>query len=156
MQKIKNYFNTNTGFSLLAIGWVFLAIILPILIINNNYHLFVKGEDKTIVFTGWALVVLIIAFVGVYALLSYIISAYENKWRYWVQILKGFQKVILPLILFYLACDIAYTNIETIKNVVWWIMFSEILAILINPFPHWVYKRKNADTREIFGLGGKD
>lgn len=148
MKKIKDYFNSNTGFSILALCWVALAVIAPIICINDKYKLFEKTDDR-IKFTGWFLVILIIVFIGLYALCNYIISAYSTKWRYWIQILKGIQKIVLPLALFYLACDVANENIVNIKIITLEIILCESLAILINPFPHFVYTHKVKDIKDI-------
>lgn len=147
--KIKAYFESNTGFSLLAIGWILFTLIIPILVINNNYHLWVK-DDSGLRFTGWALVCILIAFVVIYAFISYIISAFSVKYRTWVKLLKGFKNIILPLILLYILSDIASENIITIKSCLWWIMISEAIGVIINPFPYWVYKHKVKDTKEMY------
>ena len=159
MQDLKNkaidVVKKESTFCCLAIGWLFFAIILPIIFINNKYHLFVKSDDN-LKFTGWALVALLIIFIGLYALCNYIISAYSVKYRTWVKLLKGFQRILLPLLVLFFMCRIISSNIDTIENVIMNITISEAIAIIINPFPYFVYKHKNADTREVYGLGGKD
>ena len=159
MQDLKNkaidFFKRESTFCCLAIGWLFFAIILPIIFINNKYHLFIKGDD-TLKFTGWAIVALLILFVGLYALCSYIIDAYSVKYRTWVKLLKGFQRIILPLLILFFMCRIINTNIDKIESLILEIILSESFAIIINPFPYFVYKHKNADTREVYGLSGKD
>lgn len=154
--QIKEFTKRESTFLCLAAGWFLFAIILPILAVNHKYHLFVKAEADTIRFTGWILVGLIILFAGLYALCSYIIEAYSVKYRWWVKWLKGFQRIILPLILMYLAADLIADNIADIKKILWWITLSEIIAIIINPFPKWIYQHKNKDLRETYGLGGHD
>lgn len=159
MQDLKNklidFAKKESTFCCLAIGWILFAIILPIIFINNKYKLFVKTEDE-LRFTGWALVGLLILFIGLYALCSYIISAYSVKYRTWVKILKGFQRIILPLLLVFFMCGIINNNIERIQTLLLEIIISEAIAIIINPFPYFVYKHKNADTREVYGLNGQD
>lgn len=158
MQDLKNkaieFAKKESTFCCLAIGWIVFAIILPIIFVNNKYHLFVKEDELR--FTGWAIVGLLILFIGLYALCSYIISAYSVKYRIWVKLLKGFQRIILPLLIMFFMCRIISDNIDTIENVILNITISEAIAIIINPFPYFVYKHKNADTREVYGLGGKD
>lgn len=153
--KIIDFAKRESTFCCLAVGWLFFAMILPIILINNKYHLFVKNED-TLKFTGWALVGLLILFIGLYALCSYIIDAYSVKYRTWVKILKGFQRIILPLMILYFMCGMINNNIDKIENIILGIIISESIAIIINPFPYFVYKHKNADTREVYGLNGKD
>ena len=159
MQDLKNkiidFAKKESTFCCLTIGWILFAIILPIIFINNKYHLFIKGED-TLKFTGWALVGLLILFIGLYALCSYVIDAYSVKYRTWVKLLKGFQRIILPLLLLFFMCRIINTNIDKIETLILEIIISEALAIIINPFPYFVYKHKNADTREVYGLNGQD
>jgi len=158
MQDLKNklvdFAKRESTFLCLAVGWLFFAIILPIIFINNKYHLFVK--EDTLKFTGWALVALLILFIGLYALCSYIIDAYSVKYRTRVKLLKGFQRIILPLLILFFMCNIISNNIDTIETLLLEIIISEAVAIIINPFPYFVYKHKNADTREIYGLQGKD
>ena len=153
--KIIEFAKKESTFLCLAVGWVFFAIILPIILINNKYHLFVKYNDEY-KFTGWTLVALLVLFIGLYALCSYIIDAYSVKYRTWVKILKGFQRIILPLLILFFMCNIISKNIADIENLILGIMISEAVAIIINPFPYFVYKHKNADTREVYGLNGKD
>ena len=153
--KIIEFAKKESKFLCLAVGWLFFSIVLPIILINNKYHLFVKNEGD-LRFTGWALVGLLILFIGLYALCSYIIDAYSVKYRTWVKLLKGFQRIILPLIVLYLMCGIINTNIDKIENIILGIIISESIAIIINPFPYFVYKHKNADTREVYGLNGND
>ena len=159
MQDLKNKFidfaKRESTFLCLAVGWLFFAMILPIIFINNKYHLFVKTNDE-VKFTGWALVGLLILFIGLYALCNYVIDAYSVKYRTWVKLLKGFQRIILPLLLLFFMCRIINTNIDKIETLILEIIISEALAIIINPFPYFVYKHKNADTREVYGLNGQD
>lgn len=159
MQDLKNKFidfaKRESTFLCLAVGWLFFAIILPIIFINNKYKLFVK-TDGDLRFTGWALVGLLVLFIGLYALCSYVIDAYSVKYRTWVKLLKGFQRIILPLLILFFMCGIINTNIQKIENLILEIIISESIAIIINPFPYFVYKHKNADAREVYGLGGKD
>lgn len=158
MQDLKNklidFAKKESTFCCLAIGWILFAIILPIIFINNKYHLFVKTDELR--FTGWSLVALLILFIGLYALCSYIISAYSVKYRTWVKILKGFQRIILPLLLVFFMCGLINNNIERIQTLLLEIIISEAIAIIINPFPYFIYKHKNADTREVYGLNGQD
>lgn len=159
MQDLKNkiidFAKRESTFCCLAVGWILCAIILPIIFINNKYHLFIKGDDN-LKFTGWALVALLVLFIGIYALCSYIIDAYSVKYRTWVKLLKGFQRIILPLIVLYLMCSLINQNIDKIETLLLEIIISESFAIIINPFPYFVYRHKNADTREVYGLNGKD
>ena len=135
--KIVDFAKKESTFCCLAIGWLFFAIILPIICINGKYHLFVKG-DGNLKFTGWALVGLLILFIGLYALCSYIIDAYSVKYRTWVKLLKGFQRIILPLIVLYLMCGLINQNIDKIETLLLEIIISESFAIIINPFPYFV------------------
>ena len=151
--KLIDFSKKESTYCCLAIGWLFFAIILPIICINGKYHLFVKG-DGNLKFTGWALVGLLILFIGLYALCSYIIDAYSVKYRTWVKLLKGFQRIILPLLILFFMCGIINSNIDKIENLLLEIIISESVAIIINPFPYFVYKHKNADTREVYGLNG--
>lgn len=153
-KKIIEFAKKESTFCCLAIGWLFFAVILPIIFINNKYHLFVKEDELR--FTGWAIVGLLILFIGLYALCSYVISAYSVKYRTWVKLLKGFQRILLPLILLFFVCGLINNNIDRIQTLLLEIIISEAIAIIINPFPYFVYKHKNADTREVYGLEGKD
>ena len=154
--QIKEFAKKESTFLCLAAGWVLFAIIIPILAVNHKYHLFIRTEENGVRFTGWILVAFIILFAGLYALCSYVIEAYSVKYRTWVKLLKGFQRIILPLILMYLLTDLIADNINDIKKVLWWIIASEIIAVIINPFPYFIYKHKNKDLREVYGLQGKD
>jgi len=153
-KKIIDFAKKESTFCCLAIGWFLFAVILPIIFINNKYHLFVKEDELR--FTGWAIVGLLILFIGLYALCSYVISAYSVKYRTWVKLLKGFQRILLPLILLFFVCGLINNNIDRIQTLLLEIIISEAIAIIINPFPYFVYKHKNADTREVYGLNGKD
>ncbi len=153
-KKIIDFAKKESTFCCLAIGWFLFAVILPIIFINNKYHLFVKEDELR--FTGWAIVGLLILFIGLYALCSYVISAYSVKYRTWVKLLKGFQRILLPLILLFFVCGLINNNIDRIQTLLLEIIISEAIAIIINPFPYFVYKHKNADTREVYGLEGKD
>ena len=152
MQDLKNKFidfaKRESTFLCLAVGWLFFAMILPIIFINNKYHLFVKGDDG-LRFTGWGIVAILIGFIVLYVLLWYIVDAFSVKYRPIIKVIKGFQRVLLPLIVLCLMCDIISKNIGTIENVLWNITISEAIAIVINPFPYFVYKHKVKDAREI-------
>ena len=155
IEKIKKAYNSKPGFIISAISWLVLAGVLPIIFINTKYPLFKKVEGE-LKFCGWALIALLIAFACAYALCAYIIKAFSVKYRFWVKLLKGFQKVILPLAIVYLAMDVASKNIANIKYVLALTIISEIMAIIINPFPKWSYQHNVADTRSVYGLGGKN
>lgn len=153
-KKIIDFAKRESTFCCLMVGWFLFAVILPIIFINNKYHLFVKEDELR--FTGWAIVGLLILFIGLYALCSYVISAYSVKYRTWVKLLKGFQRILLPLILLFFVCGLINNNIDKIQTLLLEIIISEAIAIIINPFPYFVYKHKNADAREVYGLEGED
>ena len=73
----------------------------------------------------------------------------KTKYFWWKQILVGFAKVILPLIVCYAGLTWLAHNVELLKEFVLVTIGCESIAICVNPFPKWCFDNNIEGLAEI-------
>lgn len=115
------------------------ALVIPMIYLTIRFNLFTVTKTRSL----WALIVVAL-FLGVAGvLIKYYLDGMKAKYSLLKQILEGFVKVILPLIIA-LACTIfIYLKAESILNnmtlfieALCVIICCEAVAIVINPLPN--------------------
>ncbi len=79
----------------------------------------------------------------------YCIASLKTKYFWWKQILVGFAKVILPLIVCYFIVTWLAENMAILKEVLLVVIAFESVAIIVNPFPKWCFDNNIEGLVEI-------
>lgn len=113
------------------------AALAPVVYLIVRFNLFqTKSEIQINLWT----IVAVIVLVGVLStIIHYCIASLKTKYFWWKQILVGFVKVILPLILILFVVTWLAENMVIMQEVLKVIILCEAVAIVINPFPKWCF-----------------
>ncbi len=130
-------------FFIKLILWLFFAAAVPIMTIVDKYDMIKNGTLK---YTGWAILVFIIAFIFIAVICSYISKIF--KWSMALQIFNGVRLVLVPLLFMLIGVDLIVSNIANVKYILVVSFISEAIAIPLNPFPKWLYMKNISDLRE--------
>ncbi len=130
-------------FIIRSILWVFFCLLIPIYVIANNYKLTNDSPSK---YTVWALIIGVLLFIFFSVVLGYVLKLLEFSMLH--QVLSGVKKVILPLLIIYISITAIVDSADVLKHVLKWIIFSEVIAIPINPFPNQIHKVKLKRLKE--------
>lgn len=123
--------------------WLFFAAVVPIMAIVDKYDMIKNGTLK---YTGWAILVFIIAFIFITVICGYISKIF--KWSMPLQIFNGVRLVLVPLLFVLIGVDLIVSNIANVKYILVVAFISEAIAIPLNPFPKWLYMKNISDLRE--------
>jgi hypothetical protein len=130
-------------FFIKLILWLFFAAAVPIMAIVDKYDMIKNGTLK---YTGWGILVFIIAFIFISVICGYIAKIF--KWSMALQIFNGVRLVLVPLLFMLIGVDLIVSNIANVKYILVVAFISEAIAIPLNPFPKWLYMKNISDLRE--------
>lgn len=127
--------------------------VLPFIFIAWRYDIFrvEKEVSAKVSLTGWGFIAIVIAFF----FFRYIYKTLKSimPYSYAYQIINGFLKVILPLILVYIVASGIAKSINLFKQALSVTIICEIVAIFVNPFPKFLHDKgveKNEDIMDLF------
>lgn len=127
--------------------------VLPFIFIAWRYDIFrvEKEVSAKVSLTGWGFIAIVIAFF----FFRYIYKTLKSimPYSYACQIINGFLKVILPLILVYIVASGIAKSINLFKQALSVTIICEIVAIFVNPFPKFLHDKgveKNEDIMDLF------
>lgn len=133
-----------------AIAFILFSAVVPILIINQKFKLFSATDKK---FTGWGLIVILIVFLATNYILKMLVDIINSP--YAKQLVSGIRKVLLPLLILILIVG----SIDKYSKEVMWVLrgiiVSELLAILVNPFPYLARNSKDKRFKELIRNANK-
>ena len=119
----------------------------PAIYLIIRFNLF---EKKNMVEMNLWLVLAVIVFASVLSvIIYYCVSAIKTRYFWWKQLLVGFVKVILPLIVLLAVTTWLSNNISLFKEFIIVTICFESLAIIINPFPKWCFDNNVDGLAEI-------
>ena len=121
-----------------AIIWALFACVIPVAFIGWRYDLFKKASSLQL--SGWGLIGVVIVFVFLYVVVKYVRAGFP-EWSMTKQIVNGIVKVVLPLGALLAICIGLRNNIDTFIQALSCVLISEVIAIPVNPFPEWVWKK---------------
>lgn len=127
-----------------AIAFIFFSAIAPILIINYKFKLFSATDKK---FTGWGLIVILIVFLATNYILKMLVDIINSP--YAKQLVSGIRKVLLPLLILILIVGSIDKYSKEVMYVLRGITISELIAILVNPFPYLARKSKDKHLKDV-------
>lgn len=148
----KPFLSTKTCFWLRFVGWILLALIIPCGVIIWKFNLFQVSTKQSITFGGWGIICVIILFFVVRAMINYVRKGLPYSMA--TQLLNGFVKVLLPIIVIMIVGYILLTTFsEGLTNfliVMGIILGCEAIAIPLNPFPKLIHDKKLDETKGLF------
>ena len=121
-----------------AILWSLFSCVVPVFFIGWRYDLFKKVGSLQL--SGWGLIAIVIVFVFLYVVVKYIRAGFV-EWSMTKQIINGVVKVVLPLGVVLAVAIAIRNNLDVFIQALSCTLMSEVIAIPINPFPEWVWKR---------------
>ena len=121
-----------------VIIWSLFSCVIPVLFIGFRYDLFRKASALQL--SGWGLIAVIIIFVFLYVLIKYIRAGF-TEWSMLRQIVDGVVKVVLPLGAILAIAISVKNNLDIFIQALSCVMICEVIALPINPFPEWVWKK---------------
>jgi hypothetical protein len=134
--------------------WTILSVIIPVAVIFTQYELFAERSSTTKI-TGWGLIALISLGGGVFYIVKSLADAEHNPWVNGM--IKGFTRIILPLLAVYLLTGIIAFNLEKIRVILVVTMLAEGIALPINPLPQYVAeKKKKRKMQETIGISSEE
>ncbi len=144
-EKFVEIWNGKVLFIPRLIAWIVCVGIIPVLLINSQFVLFTRNTEG-IDFNAWGLIAVLILAITTYAIIGYIVKAFE--YSFFIQILNGVRKVLIWIALAYFACQLIVDNIYKIQYILKWSFVSVAIGIIINPLPRWSYKFKYKRIKE--------
>lgn len=121
-----------------AIIWSVFAWIIPVCFIGWRFDIFSKASSFSL--SGWGLIAVVITFIFALTVVKYIKAGFK-EWSFVKQIIMGVVKIIIPLGALLGICIAIKTNIEVFIQALGVVLFSEGIAIFVNPFPKWVWEK---------------
>lgn len=104
----------------------------------------------------WFIIILAIAVLGGAFLIKYYLDGMKTKYSYLKQILEGFIRVILPIVIilagalwFKSKATWLVENTNLLIEILSVILASELIAIIINPLPKWAFDNNIDGLAEI-------
>ena len=82
-------------------------------------------------------------------IIYYCVALIKTKYFWWKQIVVGFAKVILPLIICYVGVTWLANNIKLLQEFLIITICCESIAIVVNPFPKWCFENNVDGLVEI-------
>lgn len=139
-------------FTIKLILFLFFSIIVPCAYITIRFNLFTSKNAISL----WGIIIICLIFLTISVLIKYYLAGMKTKWSYLKQLLEGFCKIILPIIVILVItiflkmklqwlCD----NMNLFIEVLIVILASEIIAVVINPLSKWAFDNNVQGLIEI-------
>lgn len=130
--------NERTIFIVRIILWSLFACVIPVLFIGWRYDIFNKVGSLQL--SGWGLIAIIIIAVFLYAIVKYIRAGFV-EWSMVKQVINGICRIVVPLGTLLAVCICLRNSLNIFIQALSCVLISEIVAIPLNPFPEWVWKK---------------
>lgn len=125
--------------------WAVFACILPAAFIVYRFDLF-SGNKASI--GGWGIFAILIVAVFIISLLNYIRKGLPYSMT--SQCIKGFCKVILPLLAVLLIVWCIRNNLDAFIQSIGCVIVCETIAVPINPMPKWIHDNMSEEEQKKF------
>ena len=125
-------------FVIRVILWTLFACIIPVCFIGWRYNLF--GKVGGLQLSGWGLIAVVIVFAFLYVVVKYIRAGFV-EWSMLKQVVNGIVRVVLPLGTLLAICINLRNSLDVFIQALSLVLFCEIIAIPLNPFPQWIWVR---------------
>ena len=144
--------NSKKIFIARVITFCLFGCILPFIFIAWRYDIFRVSSDVSpkVSLTGWGFIAILIVFFFIRYCMGVLKRAIPFSLTY--QIVSGFIKVILPLILVYAVICALQNSIELFKQALLITIICEAIAIVVNPFPKYMHDKGIEHAEGIMDL----
>lgn len=136
-----------------AIFFTLFACVIPFVFIAWRYSIFSVKENPRISLTGWGFVAIIIVFFFIRYLIEVIKKSIPHSLL--AQCVNGFIKVLMPLILVYVVIGALESGLYLFKQALVITIISEAIAIVINPFPQYMFEKGIEDFEGLLDIALK-
>ena len=136
-----------------AIIFSLFACIVPFVFIAWRYSIFNVNKNPKISLTGWGFVGIIIVFFFIRYMVLVIKKSIPHSLL--AQVVNGFIKVLMPLILVYVIIGALESGLYLFKQALIITIISEAIAVVINPFPQYMYEKGVEDIEGLMDLAIK-
>lgn len=139
--------NSTKIFIARVVMFVIFGCIIPFVFIAWRYEIF---SAKKVSITGWGF----IAFIILFFFVKYLMDVLKHSIPFSMvnQIISGITKVILPLVLVYAVVNAIQDSVALFKQVLVITIFSELIAIVVNPFPKYMHDKGIERTESLMDL----
>lgn len=134
-------------FIILFITFILFSVVAPCIYLIVRFNLFTQASKLQIGF--WGFVVFGIIIVAVNILANMYLEGLKTKWHIGKQIVSGFCRFILPMILVLLIITWLRDNLSYIIEALYVIIPCECVAIVVNPLPKWCFENNVEGAGEI-------
>ena len=141
---------SKKAFVLRAILFTLFACIIPFVFIAWRYSIFKVNENPRISLTGWGFVGIIIVFFFIRYMVLVLKKSIPHSLL--AQVVNGFIKVLMPLILVYIVIGALESGLYLFKQALIITILSESIAIVINPFPQYMYEKGIEDVEGLLDI----
>lgn len=118
--------------------FMFFAFIIPFTFLVWRFKLFSKVSKLSI--GGWGVIAIVFVAVFFTILIKYVRKGLPFCML--SQILEGICKVLIPIFTALLIVDVMKNSMEQMFQFLYILFFSEMIAIVVNPFPRWIHENK--------------
>lgn len=134
-------------FIILFITFILFSVIAPCVYLSIRFNLFTQTSKLQIGF--WGFVVFGIIIIAINILANMYLEGLKTKWHIGKQIVSGFCRFILPMILVLLIITWLRDNLSYIIEALYVIIPCECVAIIVNPLPKWCFENNVEGVGEI-------
>lgn len=138
------------SFWLRFVAWIMFAVVAPCGFIVWRFGLFAPAAEPKIIVGGWGVLVILMVSIFSLVLVSYIKQGLKGT--YYEQLVSGFTKLVLPLLITYALLYIVRNSVDLFLNVLGVIIACEIVAVPINPMPEWLKKHRTEETENMIDV----
>lgn len=114
------------------------AFIIPFTFLVWRFKLFSKVSKLSI--GGWGVIAIIFAAIFFIILIKYVRKGLPFSML--SQVLEGICKVLIPVLAALSIVHIMKNSMEEMAQFLTVLFFSEMVAIVVNPFPRWIHENK--------------
>lgn len=118
--------------------FIFSAFIIPFTFLVWRFKLFSKVSKLSV--GGWGVIAIIFGAVFFIILIKYVRKGLPFSML--SQVLEGICKVLIPILAALLIVDTMKNSMEQMFQFLYILFFSEMIAIVVNPFPRWIHENK--------------
>ena len=125
---------------------------MPCAYITIRFNLFTSKNAISL----WGIIIVCLIFLTISVLIKYYLAGMKTKWSYLKQLLEGFCKIILPIIVILIITIFLKMKLQWLCNnmnlfieVLIVILASEIIAVVINPLSKWAFDNNVQGLIEI-------
>lgn len=142
--------NSKVKFGVRLALFITFALIIPFLYLTIRFNLWTSGSDNNSLKIGlWGVIALGVFMGTIIYLIHIYLSSLKTKYSYLKQVLEGFCKVIIPLVIGLALCVWLKDNINLMIETLAILIVCEGVAIFINPLPKWCFDNNVEGLQEI-------